>query len=399
MKSINGPLSGYKILDLSRVLSGPAATMMLADQGADVIKIEPPAGDITRQMGVGDQGMTSGFLNINRGKRGMCLDLGTEQGRHVVREIAATCDVVVQNFRPGTVEALGLGYADLVKVNKTIIFASISGFGESGPYAKKRVYDPIIQALSGLTDIQADSESGRPKMMRTVIPDKVTALTAAQGITAALLQRERTGEGQHLRLAMLDAMIAFLWPEGMINLTVVDEVRDLRIGQLALDLIFQTSDGYITAGAMSDDEWAGMCKTLERPDWVSDPRFSSTSARFENAEVRIRETGKILRKRTSAEWLETLDANGVPCAPVLTRTEMLNNPQVVNNDIIEEYGHPVIGTVRQARGATRFGSTKNHSSPVAPALGQHNAEILKEIGYTDEEISKLRSDKIIYSSD
>ena len=197
-------------------------------------------------------------------------------------------------------------------MNKTIIFASISGFGESGPYAKKRVYDPIIQALSGLTDIQADSESGRPKMMRTVIPDKVTALTAAQGITAALLQRERTGEGQHLRLAMLDAMIAFLWPEGMINLTVVDEVRDLRIGQLALDLIFQTSDGYITAGAMSDDEWAGMCKTLERPDWVSDPRFSSTSARFENAEVRIRETGKILRKRTSAEWLETLDANGVP---------------------------------------------------------------------------------------
>ena len=329
----------------------------------------------------------------------MCLDLGTEQGRHVVREIAATCDVVVQNFRPGTVEALGLGYADLVKVNKTIIFASISGFGESGPYAKKRVYDPIIQALSGLTDIQADSESGRPKMMRTVIPDKVTALTAAQGITAALLQRERTGEGQHLRLAMLDAMIAFLWPEGMINLTVVDEVRDLRIGQLALDLIFQTSDGYITAGAMSDDEWAGMCKTLERPDWVSDPRFSSTSARFENAEVRIRETGKILRKRTSAEWLEMLDANGVPCAPVLTRTEMLNNPQVVNNDIIEEYGHPVIGTVRQARGATRFGFAKTHSSPVAPALGQHNAEILKEIGYADEEISKLRSDKIIYSSD
>jgi crotonobetainyl-CoA:carnitine CoA-transferase CaiB-like acyl-CoA transferase len=150
---------------------------------------------------------------------------------------------------------------------------------------------------------------------------------------------------------------------------------------------------------MSDDEWAGMCKTLERPDWVSDPRFSSTSARFENAEVRIRETGKILRKRTSAEWLEMLDANGVPCAPVLTRTEMLNNPQVVNNDIIEEYGHPVIGTVRQARGATRFGSAKNHSSPVAPGLGQHNAEILKEIGYADEEISKLRSDKIIYSSD
>ena len=397
METMNGPLSGYRIHDLTRVLSGPAATMLLADQGADVIKIEPPAGDITRQMGVGNDGMTSGFLNINRGKRGVCLDLGTERGRQIVRDIATTCDVFVQNFRPGAADALGIGFSDIKKFNKSIVYVSISGFGESGPYSEKRVYDPIIQALSGLTDVQADGESGRPKMVRTVIPDKVTALTAAQGITAALLYRERTGDGQHVRLAMLDAMIAFLWPEGMINLTVVNEQRDLRVGQLAQDLIFQTSDGYITAGAMSDDEWGGMCKALDRPDWLTDPRFSTTSARFENAKVRIHETGKVLREGTNAYWLEKLDENGVPCAPVLTRLEMLENPQVINNEIVEEYNHPIIGRVRGARAATKFDKGGARSSPVAPRLGQHSVEVLMELNYGADEVEGLRNDNIIFT--
>ncbi len=398
MEPVNGPLSGYKILDLSRVLSGPAATMLLADQGADVIKVEPPSGDITRQMGVGEEGMTSAFLNINRGKRGVCLDLSTEEGRKVVRDIAVTCDVFVQNFRPGVAEGLGLGFNDLKKLNEKIIYISISGFGETGPYSKKRVYDPIIQALSGLTDIQAEGENGRPKMVRTVIPDKVTALTASQAITAALLHRERKGEGQHVRLAMLDAMIAFLWPEGMINLTLMDEVRDLRVGQLAQDLIFQTSDGYITAGAMSDDEWEGMCVALNQPEWLTDPRFDSTSARFENAKVRIHETGKVLFTGTSAYWLEKLDANGVPCAPVLTRPEMLENAQVLNNGVVEEYNHPGIGRVRQARPAARFGMGDIRLSPIAPTLGQHSVEVLKEVGYGAEEIENLLSAKIVFTS-
>ncbi len=179
-----GPLAGYRIIDLSRVLSGPVATMLLADQGADVIKVEPLDGDITRMMGVGSDGMTSGFLNMNRGKRGMALDLHSPAGIEVVLKLAATADVFVQNFRPGAAAQLGLGLDAVRAIRPDIVYVSISGFGDVGPYAGKRVYDPVIQALTGLTDIQADNDTGRPRMIRTVVPDKTTALTAAQASAA-----------------------------------------------------------------------------------------------------------------------------------------------------------------------------------------------------------------------
>lgn len=383
------PLDGFRILDFSRVLSGPAATMLLADQGADVVKVEPPAGDITRHMGVGRDGMTSGFLNMNRGKRGIALDLKSEAGLTIAKRLVERADVLVQNFRPGAMERMGLGEDAVRALRPDIVYVSISGFGETGPYAHKRVYDPVIQALSGITDVQADGETGRPRMFRTVVPDKTTALTAAQAITAALLARERTGEGTHVRLAMLDATIAWLWPEGMINLTVVDDERAPGVGQLAQDLVFRTRDGWITAGAMSDQEWAGLCEALERPGWVDDPRFSTTGARFVNAKVRIEETGKVLATRTSAEWLERLDACGVPSAPVLMRPEVLENEQVKANALIAEYEHPVLGRVRQPRAAARFGAPGPLPEPRAPALGEHNREVLGEVGYTAAEIADL----------
>jgi len=395
---MNGPLSGFRILDLSRVLSGPAATMLLADQGADVIKVEPPGGDITRQMGVGKDGMSAGFLNINRGKRAIALNLRQPRAIRIVKRIAETADVFVQNFRPGAVDDMGLG-ADVIRaLNPKIIYVSISGFGETGPYAHKRVYDPVIQALSGITDVQADGDTGRPRMIRTVIPDKTTALTAAQAITAGLLARERSGKGQHIRLAMLDAMIAYLWPEGMINLTIVDDDRPPGVGQLAQDLVFETRDGYITAGAMSDLEWKGMCTALERPDWMTDPRFATTGARFTNAKVRIAETGKILSTRTNAEWLERLDANGVPCAPILMRSEVIEHEQVKANDIVSEYDHPTIGRVRQPRPAARFEHGDPERQPLAPRLGEHNREVLDELGYDEAAIADLVRDGIIAGS-
>jgi crotonobetainyl-CoA:carnitine CoA-transferase CaiB-like acyl-CoA transferase len=396
-KANSGPLSGFRILDLSRVLSGPAATMLLADQGADVIKIEPLKGDITRHAGMGRDGMTSAFLSINRGKRAVCVDLHSSEGIQIVKEIAAGCDALVQNFRPGAADGMGLGFEAIKAVNPTIVYASISGFGETGPYAKKRVYDPIIQALSGITDIQADSAVGRPRMMRTVIPDKTTALTAAQAITAALLQRERTGRGQHIKLAMLDAMIAFLWPEGMVNLTLVDEEQDLRLGQLAQDLVFKTTDSYITAGAMSDKEWEGLCLALNKKEWLEDSRFNTTSGRFKNAKVRIEETGKVLATDTSKAWLERLDAHGVPCAPILNRHEMLKHEQVVNNNIISEYEHPGLGRVRQPRSAARFEFQDESRFPLAPALGQHNRDVLLEIGRSESEIQRLHKEGILFS--
>ncbi|MEM7467550.1 MAG: CoA transferase [Pseudomonadota bacterium] len=385
-----GPLDGFRVLDLSRVLSGPAATMLLADQGADVIKVEPPEGDITRGMGTAEGNVTAFFLNINRGKRDVCVNLKTEEGRDIVRRIATTADVLVQNFRPGVMEKLGLGYEDIRETNGKIIYVSISGFGKHGPYAQKRVYDPVIQALSGMTDIQADHEERIPRMMRTVIPDKTTALTTAQAITAALLGRERTGEGQHIELNMLDATVAFMWPEGMMRLTVVGDEPDGTIGQIAQDLVFKTTDGFITVASMSNDQWAGACRALNKTEWINDPRFATTAARFENIRVRLEGTAEIIATESSVYWLEKFESEGVPCAPVLSRLEMLDHEQILVNDTIQTYEHPVFGKVRQPRPAARMRGMPEQPQPLAPSLGEHNGEVLREIGFSVEEIARLQ---------
>jgi crotonobetainyl-CoA:carnitine CoA-transferase CaiB-like acyl-CoA transferase len=207
-----GPLAGYRIIDVTQMISGPMATMLLADQGADVIKVEPPGmGDLTRALG-GPRGMSPTFSIVNRNKRSIVINLKDRRGIELLERLVAGADLFVQNFRPGVAEQMGIGEAALRHIKPNLVYVSISGFGESGPYVHKRVYDPVIQALSGLASIQGDPASGRPRMMRLIIPDKVTALTAAQAMTAALLARERTGKGQHVRLAMLDAAISFLWP-------------------------------------------------------------------------------------------------------------------------------------------------------------------------------------------
>ncbi len=268
-----GPLDGIRVLDLTGMVSGPMATMMLADQGADVIKIEPPAGDLMRHYGVMRNGMSSSFLSNNRGKRSLTLNIKEPAGLEIMRKLVATADVLVQNFRPGAIERMGLGEAVVRAVKPDIIYVSISGFGEHGPYAGQRVYDPVIQALSGVAEIQADRRTGEPRMVRTVIADQTTAVTAAQAIAVALFARERTGQGQHVRLAMLDTMIAYLWPDASASLSFVGDEADPARGQAGLDLVFKTQDRYITAGAVSNDEWQGMCRALWRPDLIQDERF------------------------------------------------------------------------------------------------------------------------------
>ena len=396
---MSGPLFGIKIIDLSSVISGPVATVLLADQGADVIKVEAPQGDIIRRMGLGKNNLSPGFVSANRGKRSICIDLKEPAGVAIVKKLTVDADVFIQNFRPGAIERMGLSYDVMSALNPRLLYVSVSGFGETGPYAHKRVYDPVIQALTGLPDVQADSATSRPKMVRTIIPDKVSALTTAQAITAGLLERERgSGEGQHIKVAMIDATISFLWPEALGGLTMVGGEKNVRRGQLAQDLIFETKDGYITCGAVSDSEWKGMCAALEQPHWLDDERFSTPMGRVANAKERIDSMGDVLKSRTSADWLERLDANDVPCAPVLSRPEILENEQIKANKLISQYEHPGLGQIRQPRPGAKFSRSDMRKEPIAPALGQHSEEILRDLGLSGAEIRELVDRGIVMTS-
>jgi crotonobetainyl-CoA:carnitine CoA-transferase CaiB-like acyl-CoA transferase len=392
-----GPLHGVRVLDLTAMISGPMATMILADQGADVIKIEPPAGDLMRHYGVMRRGMSSSFLSNNHGKRSLTVDIKSPAGLEIVLKLAATADVLVQNFRPGAIERMGLGEDTVRAAKPDIIYVSISGFGERGPYAGQRVYDPVIQALCGLAEIQSDRETGQPRMVRTVIPDKTTAVTAAQAITAALFARERTGQGQHVRLAMLDTMVAYLWPEASSSLSFVGNEADPARGQMGLDLVFKTQDRHITAGAVSDAEWQGMCRALERPDLIADERFSSVAARSKNVVERRAIMSAELAKWPSVDILRRLRSENVPCAPVLSRVEVLDDEQVVINGIIEVHDDAVLGPVRQPRPAARFSITPAAVRRLAPYLGADNRGIMTELGYSANDVDRLAAAGVLYA--
>jgi crotonobetainyl-CoA:carnitine CoA-transferase CaiB-like acyl-CoA transferase len=391
-----GPLEGIRVIDLTTVISGPVCTMLLADQGADVIKIEPPAGDIARRTS-GDSEFSAMFVSSNRGKRSIALDLKQPAALEAIRRLIAGADVLVQNFRPGLMDRLGLSEPAMRLLNPGLIYVSISGVGDTGPYVRKRVYDPVIQSLSGLADVQADQETGRPNMVRTIVADKTTAIHAAQAVCAALVARGRTGQGQHIRLSMLDTMVAFLWPEAMTQYTVVGREDAPQSGPRP-DLIFQTLDGYITVGSLSDAEWRGLCDVLGRREWTEDPRFRTVSSRWANAAERLRLVGEILATGHSQDWLDRLDAADVPCAPVLRRREVMNNAQVINNELIELMEQPTLGMVRQARPAARFDGTPARIAGPAPRLGEHTDEILAEVGYADSEIEAMKSTKAAKSA-
>ena len=383
-----GPLHGYRIIDLTSMISGPLATMILADQGADVIKIEnPDGGDHTRAANNRRNGFSASFLNNNRNKRSVALDLKNPNARQALLRLTATADVFIQNFRPGVADRMGLGEDAVRAVAPSIVFVSISGFGETGPYAQKPVYDPLIQAVSGLASIQAGSDTERPRLVRTIVPDKLTAYNAAQAITAALLSRERTGQGQHIRLSMLDAIIAFLWASDMGSQTFVGEDIPQQEAASFIDLIYETATGPISAAVQTNKEWVALTRALDKPEWLEDPRFKTPALRQRHINERLAMTQETFRTRPAEEWLARLTEAGVPCAPVLTRTQMLSNPQVVANGIVVETDHKAAGRIRQARPAARFSATPAAIRLGGPALGEHTAEILAELGYTAADIA------------
>ena len=394
-----GPLEGVKILDLTSMVSGPMGAMILADQGAEVIKVEPLAGDQLRHMAATHNGVNAPFYSCNRGKKSLAIDLKSKEGKEILNKLVEQSDVFMQNFRPGTIERMGFGYEELKKINPKLIFLSISGFGNKGPYAQSRVYDPVIQALSGATDIQADRDTGTPKMFRIVVADKVTSLTASQAVSSALYAREKTSQGQHIKLSMLDSVIAFFWPEGMTGLVFEENEFDVRKLQGSQDLIYQAKDRYITAGAVSDAEWMGMCKALNMEELIEDERFSTSSARVINAEERKQITGAEIKKWNSEDILERFQAEGVPSAPLLDRMELMHHEQIIANKTILREHYKGFGEVRQAKPAAYFENTPSEITRPAPKLGEHGKEIVLSLGYDEEYLKKLVMEKRIVLSD
>ena len=392
---MTGPLDQIRVVDCTSMISGPLATQILGDQGADVVKVEAPgSGDLVRHMGRGPAGMAPTFATVNRNKRSVVFNLRAPAGRALLERLVATADVFVQNFRPGTAERMGIGEEALRRVRPDLVYVSISGFGEKGPYANKRVYDPVVQALSGLAAIQADRDTGRPRMVRLIVPDKLTGVTAAQAITAALFSRERTGRGQHVRLSMLDAMVAFLWHEGMAAYTWKGHETKAR-PQLAQDLIFETRDGWMTAGTVSDAEWQGFARVTGHPEWLEDERFATAAGRVTHVEQRLELMTEALRGRTTKEWLALLDEADVPCAPVLSRADLLTHPQIAANELIVESEHPHGGPMRQPRPAARFDHTPATIRRAAPLLGEHTDELLRELGCAPGQIAAWRAEGVV----
>jgi crotonobetainyl-CoA:carnitine CoA-transferase CaiB-like acyl-CoA transferase len=377
-----GPLSGVKVIDLSVMISGPLAAMMLADQGADVIKVESPGlGDIMRFLGTSKGGVTGIFANNNRGKRSLVVDLKRPEGVEVLKRLVATADVLVQNFRPGAMERLGLGYDDVAALNPDLVYVSISGYGPDGPSSHRRVYDNVIQAASGLASVQTDPLTGVPSLFRTLLCDKVTSYTAAQAITAALYARA-TGKarGQHIVLAMLDTAIAFLWPDSAMDAALLDD-DVVHTPTIASNYaVTPLADGFVSAGAVTDAEFRGLCAAFGRPEIGHDARFATAGARLQHATELVGMMRDLAASTTVEHFLRGAEEHDVPASRINTLAELPADDQVIHNEVFVERRHPSAGMLREPRPAARFSATPAVVSGHAPMFGQHSDEIVTELG-------------------
>ncbi len=391
---MDGPLEGVRVVDFSAVVSGPLATMWLADQGADVVKVETlDMGDIIRMSWSYPDlaGLAGLFVNNNRGKRCISLDVTSDEGREIVLDLCRRADVFVQNWRPGVVERLGLGYDDVAAVRPDIVYVSVSGYGPDGPYAQRRVYDPVIQGLTGHAAVQVNPELPFPDLVRTVVVDKATALICAQAVTAALFARERGGGGQHLVVPMLDAGLAFFFPDGYMTKALLDDPEaDTRPTLATLYRISRTADGHVIYYAAGLDQLQGLFRALGHPEWVEDERFATPLQLVENFEALGQLIVDAFETWPTAELLPRLEAEEVAFAPMLGLDEVPLDPQVVHNGSLRIREHPVIGRVLEAKHPVRFSGTPTTETPLAPGPGEHNEEILRELGRDDAAIDALR---------
>lgn len=391
-----GPLDGVRILDLTTMASGPLATAILADQGADVIKVEGPGRpDGLRSIGPSRGGLSALFCNLNRNKRSLVVDLQDARGKALLDRLVADADVVVQNFRPGAADRMGIGPAHYRERHPDLVYVSISGFGEAGPMAESAVYDSVMQAYSGVAMHQADLETGEPQFIRSVVCDKGTAIQTAQLITAALFARAQGRGGQHLRVSMLHASIAFLWPDGMQNHTLLGEGVSAPLEKSALPMIRSTADGFITISFIQDKEFALLCREIGRLDLLEDERFATAGPRARHARPLQALLDPTLRTFTTDDLVARLDRADIPYARFGDPATIHTDPQVVENALFVERTHPSAGPLRQPKPLGTFEGTPTEIRRDAPAFGEHSREIAREAGLSPQDIEALVSDAVL----
>jgi len=388
------PLEGVRIIDLTTNMSGPLATMVLAEQGADVVKVEPIAGDLIRSIGTGRGGMSAYFANLNRGKRSIGIDLATPAGRDLVLRLCDDADVFVQNFRPGVVERLGVGPDEVLARNDRLIYASISGFGTEGPLATAPAYDHVVQALAGFCALQGDDDQA--SMVKQGVIDKATSYTLAQAVTASLLARGRSGRGRRIDVSMLDVALAYLWPDGMMNNTVIDPEKVLPPVARSFR-VTPTLDGFVALVTLTSSQWGALVEALADPDDTDEdgPDYTDTATRMSSGATIMREVRRKIATMATAEVVERLARANVPCAPVLGLDELHLDPQIIASRTLVEIDHPKMGAIRQPFPAARFDRAITPLGSPAPAAGAHSREILRAAGLDDTAIDRLVADGVV----
>lgn len=390
---MSGPLEGIRVIELGQMIAVPAATYMLAGQGATVIKVEDTRrGDELRFYGSQKNGISAWFISANGGKRSIGVNLQEARGKEILWQLLEGADVFMQGFRPGAVDRLGFSSETARKRCPQLIYYSSSGFGADGPYANLPVYDPIIQALSGWAGSQ--TTNGEPSLIRGMVADKVAAMIGAQAVTAALVQRGRTGVGQHVELSMLEANIAFNWSDVMMHCSLLDDDAEHRPNLVTSYRLLRCRNGFVTVTAGNDAQWQGFCKALDRPDLARDERFATPVGRASNIADWYDVMDDMVTAFDTADVLQRVRAEDVPAAPVLNPDQVVDDPQVIARGAVVESIHPAAGRLLQPRPGARF-EAHEYEFSAAPLHGEHGTEVLAELGYEAAAITSLRSEGVV----
>lgn len=391
-QKIDGPLAGIKILDIGTMIAAPLAGGILADQGAEVIKIEPPGiGDLMRYVGASCNGVSAIYQNVNRGKRSLALNLKTAGGVEVLHRLIREVDVILHNFRPGVAERLQADYATLSALNPQLIYLSVTGFGHEGPMAGKAAYDNVVQAFAGVAMTQNDKRIGEPSQYQQLFADKLTANMACQAITAALFARERGAGGQHVQLAMVDAVASFLWVDKSGTAQFTSEDAHGGLQPSADPRLLKFKNGYAQAAPVSDADFHGWCAAFDVDS--SDPGLATIMDRSAHNHLVVDISNQVFARALELDVDETLaklEAAGVPCARANALEELPGNPQMQANGLFVQSHHPVAGPMVEPQNPVHFSKTPSGCAPPSPSLGAHTEAILGELGFAEEDITRLR---------